>query len=1329
MTVSKLPSFAEFFRALHGHAPYAWQASLAAKAARGEWPGAIDLPTSSGKTACIDVAVYALACQAVLPVAERHAPRRIVFCVNRRVIVDEAFQRAKRIAKRLWEARPNTGDASLSLVADALREVSGISAKSGLPPLDVLELRGGIYRDNRWARSAAQPTVICTTVDQLGSRLLFRGYGVSPQAAPIQAALLAYDSLVLLDEAHISRPFQETLEWVGRYLDPEAWAEASIGVSPMRVVPMTATPAKEVPDDKVLRLTQEDRANPALQNRLAASKPATLRGVSDVGKAIVAEAKKWADGERPVAVGVIVNRVKTARKIYEQLRDAFKEEIEVELVIGSMRPIDRDLQSGRLAASVGPERPAQTTKTRFVVATQCLECGADYDFDVLLTECASLDALRQRFGRLNRAGRPIEAQAVIFIAEKDAKSNESLDDDKPLDPIYGNAMARTWNWLGEVATVTARFEGAAKGDRGKGKPKTDSGETRVVDFGVDPFSRFLEERTGGQRVPEELFSPSSRMSAPVMFPAYVDFWCPGQPDVQVCWRVDLVKGEEAEWCDTVALVPPTSAECVSLAIGKVRDWLMGSDASSMDLGDVLDGPLPEKEGRSADATGFVKKGVLWRGASKSVVLASPSDLRPGDTLVLPTTVDDWKALGYIPENKSALDANGPRPDLDLAELASHAACGKRVLRLHPSRFRIQDSQTSFRALFKRLADPETWPARDELKDLLAEAAEELPEEMQFLKDMFEHFAQARPNEFLIDPDPDKKGVVLTAKRRDTSDLWQLPALDDGDDAPSRLGQEVTLRDHTTHVRQALKRTLEVIATTIDPKLFDLSAERHDWGKADDRFQAMLRGTDRTDPYFYMGADSALLAKSGAASQRERSRSGLPKGFRHEMLSVQLAERAALPVESHERALTLHLIAAHHGQARPFAPCVIDEDPPEVWHEGIVLTKVDRTDRPPHRLDSGIADRFWTLTRRYGWWGLAYLEALLRLADQQASADEAAGRVIETSWVELLASKPPAKSKPTRHPEVRPVNRHVLSGIDGSNPLAFLAALGTLRLSTIASKSKTQPKDPIQASMSWACQGGQWTPTLFSRQTKDELLNQIHESLACLLEQQPFAGDSPRCLGSKIIFTKQEYRQHAVAANSSATSSSRQRSDWLAALATEFVLTKKSEDCLKTSLDFTSGQQQFLQMVRSVVTKTSPVHMSRCLFNLWRYEDECESLRWDPIDDRRYALCAYDPSNKSKNPIMTELGANALAFASLPLLPIIEGRSLTLSPRGKAMRWVIWSGQLTLETVQSLLASSQIRGVSLDSHALRSLGIDSVLESEVVLPNGYYRNFTPSRCLA
>jgi hypothetical protein len=40
--------------------------------------------------------------------------------------------------------------------------------------------------------------------------------------------------------------------------------------------------------------------------------------------------------------------------------------------------------------------------------------------------------------------------------------------------------------------------------------------------------------------------------------------------------------------------------------------------------------------------------------------------------------------------------------------------------------------------------------------------------------------------------------------------------------------------------------------------------------------------------------------------------------------------------------------------------------------------------PAHHIGSGHAERFWQLTRCHGWWGLAYLEALLRMGDWYAS---------------------------------------------------------------------------------------------------------------------------------------------------------------------------------------------------------------------------------------------------------------------------------------------------------------------------------------------------------
>ena len=199
-------TFAEFFRVLWGHDPFPWQEALAEKVLRGEWP-AIGLPTAAGKTALIDIAVYALAKGAP------GAARRIFFVVDRRVIVDEAADRAEKLACQLRKAEPKS---ELGMLAQALKDLGGSE------PLNTAILRGGIPREDSWADSPLQPVVICSTVDQVGSSLLFRAYGTSEYARPIRAGLAANDALIILDEAHTSRPFSETLRRLGRY---RIWAD------------------------------------------------------------------------------------------------------------------------------------------------------------------------------------------------------------------------------------------------------------------------------------------------------------------------------------------------------------------------------------------------------------------------------------------------------------------------------------------------------------------------------------------------------------------------------------------------------------------------------------------------------------------------------------------------------------------------------------------------------------------------------------------------------------------------------------------------------------------------------------------------------------------------------------------------------------------------------------------------------------------------------------------------------------------------------------------------------------------------------------------------
>jgi CRISPR-associated endonuclease/helicase Cas3 len=962
--------FERFFEALWHKKPFAWQCQLAKRVLENRaapWPEVIGLPTGSGKTACIDIAIFALAASTCARVEGKPLPlpRRLFFTVDRRIIVDEAFERARNLATRLRDA----ADGILKDVAERLRSLSGEEDRDSLP-LEAHVLRGGMYRAEGWAKSPTKPTIICTTVDQLGSRLLFRAYGRSFKAWPIHAGLVANDSLILLDEAHCARPLLQTLAAIRQY---RTWANEPLQ-NPFFVSIMSATPPPGMEDVFTDESGEPKDPEHSLGKRQLAAKYAVLcepiKGTSKTAdNKLTEELAKQAlahvdDTHR--AIVIFCNRVATARAVHAILSGSKRHSKQTVLLTGRMRPIDKDDVVAKHLAALASDRSDRRVLEEpvIVVATQTLEVGADLDFDALVTECASLDALRQRFGRLNRMGRAIDAKASIVVREN--QTTDSSD-----DPVYGAALANTWQWLKQIA-----------------------GDGDAIDFGIAA----LDNNLANVKMRTEL--TVTPPLTPVMLPAHIDGWAQtapqpeptadvslflhgvdrGSADVQVCWRADIELGSDDEKniaIDTLTLAPPTTAECLPVPIGMFRRWLEGQSvaASSSDL--EGEAPSPDSDD---DQPAPTRKSVRWRNRNEVGVIDGPYGLRPGDVCILSASLRDSLILGDVPA--------GARLDIgDRAALQTHA---KAQLRLHEGLLQHWPPTKSVRTLQDWL--PQAQASYDEdprvtlrgLLDLLEKIAGEIDDgpDNVWLKTACRALAEDKHPCLDLHP---SGGFILHGSRR----LKQSTINDsfgDEDDATASGTLDVTLPSHLEGVGCFAERF--ALACGLPPHLVDTlrrAGRLHDLGKADPRFQSILRNGN---PW----ARGPLLAKSGTIPQGRqqyeaaRVAAGYPKGGRHELLSVRLAESAPdlLPSDPLLRDLVLHLVASHHGWCRPFAPVVMDESPEQVSFEFDNRQLVRRSDTRLERLDSGVSERYWRLTRHFGWWGLAWLEAILRLADHRRS---------------------------------------------------------------------------------------------------------------------------------------------------------------------------------------------------------------------------------------------------------------------------------------------------------------------------------------------------------
>ncbi len=952
--------FDGFHAGVHGEGKCAfdWQNRLLRQiVAEREWPRVLDLPTGVGKTTCIDVALFALALDVREKPEKRWCPRRIAMVVDRRIVVDQVAERGRKLLRAL------VAENSLPVVREVAERLRSLS-KEAEDPLAVFTLRGGMPKDDGWARTPDQPLILASTVDQLGSRLLIQGYGVSKGMKPVHAGLLGNDILLLLDEVHLSQPFAETLDALSHLR--VRFASTSQLPTRFHHAFLSATPGAS--NAKCFGLREDEKSQKSLLGlRLHAPKRAHLHEAEDraeLEQACAAKARDLID--RHSVIVVVVNRVASASAVVHRLREILGDQVEVALLTGRMRPLDRDdvLRSLRPRIMTGRDR-GSVEKKLIVVGTQCVEAGADFDFDAIVTEAASLDALRQRFGRVDRLGLYGKAEGVI-VRDKSAKD----------DPVYGDAIAATMAWFKENLTK----------------------KSKDINFGVLALPMPTEERLKAMVAP--------KAHAPVLLPAYFDLWMQTSPapvvvpdislwlhgpksgpaDVQVVWRTDLseddltdafnaTEGDSAkDWpVAIISGIRPSSLEAISLPFVAAKRWLRGEGIG--DVADVEGSSGEDREGRDGQL-------VLRWDADDSVVIPAAS-IRPGDTIIVPATRGGICDGCFEPGSSTHV--------VDLAERGALLARGQTMLRLHP-------------LVLKQLNLSLPVDDLQETRGALGILAEQ--EEKTSWRRLWLH--QLAKSKGSIVVDADEPWTVLRGKRVRAQELRARLSADDtvedgvelttDEDDSFHTGRAVTLSEHSADVeRFARDYSVSALPNEMIEDLA-LAGWLHDVGKADKRFQVLLR--EGSEIAFFKDetpwAKSGMLPGAKTVHRLAERKSRYPKGARHEVQSLAMLEKHldVVKAKAHDLDLVLHLVASHHGYCRPFAPVVIDDDPVDVVlssHQskrfGTVEFSATTSKHEHYRLDSPLADRFWRLVERYGWLELCWIEAILRLADHRASEEE------------------------------------------------------------------------------------------------------------------------------------------------------------------------------------------------------------------------------------------------------------------------------------------------------------------------------------------------------
>jgi len=402
--------FTNFFHAAMGQRidPYPYQIRLASE----PWPGIINIQTGMGKTAAIILSWLFKKIN-----NDPVTPRRLVYCLPMRVLVEQTSQNAQKWINNLVE--------------------SNILPIERKPSVHIL--MGGEI-DREWDYYPEREAVIIGTQDQLLSRALNRGYGTSRFRWPVQFGLLNNDCIWVMDEIQLMGTglatttqlyaFQKSL---GTALPVHSiWTSATLQREWLNTIDFSeiGTNLKEI------NLSHEDKESEAVKVRYAAKKLIQKAGCNAQKPNEIARFILDAHQKKTRTL-VVVNTVKRALEIYNAIKMKRPDAL-LTLLHSRFRPGDRQRAFEKILANPGGAGS-------ICISTQVVEAGVDVSAQTLITDLAPWASLVQRFGRCNRYG--FDKKATVFWLELDFnKKGASL-------PYTENELAFSASILGGLNDV------------------------------------------------------------------------------------------------------------------------------------------------------------------------------------------------------------------------------------------------------------------------------------------------------------------------------------------------------------------------------------------------------------------------------------------------------------------------------------------------------------------------------------------------------------------------------------------------------------------------------------------------------------------------------------------------------------------------------------------------------------------------------------------------------------------------------------------------------------------------------------------------------------